>query len=259
MSEPSAHPTRGGIAVVTGAGSGIGQACAEQLADRGLTVIAVGRRAELLEELAGRTTPGDVVPVPADITTDLGRQAVHQAARDIDRPIAALIHAAGDDLVRAYADTSGDDLAHLLAVNLIAPFTLTQLLLAELNDGAGVVFVGSISAVRGRSRHAAYGASKAALIGLTTNLAVELAPRVRVNLVSPGATRTALLRQYVKTSNEGLSDTDRERLAIADAARLRLGRVAEPSEVAAVCVHLALDATAVTGIDVPVDVGYTAS
>ncbi len=91
--------------------------------------------------------------------------------------------------------------------------------------------------------NAAYGASKAALIGLTTNLAVELSPRLRVNLVSSGATRTALLRQYVKTSNEGLADTERERLAIADAARLRLGRVAEPAEGAAVCIHLALDAT----------------
>jgi len=247
------------VAIVTGAGSGIGAACAEQAAARSLTVIAVGRRADRLEDLAARATSGVVVPVPADITTDAGRGAVIAAARGAGQPVVALIHAAGDDLVRAYAETSSDDFAHLLAVNLVAPFMLTQLLLPHLGENAGIVFVGSISALRGRPRHAAYGASKAALIGLTTNLAVELAPRVRVNLVSPGATRTALLRQYVKASSEGLTDAEREHLAIADAARLRLGRVAEPAEVATVCIHLALDATAVTGIDVPVDVGYTAS
>jgi NAD(P)-dependent dehydrogenase (short-subunit alcohol dehydrogenase family) len=259
VSTPTDRSDATGVVVVTGAGSGIGAACAEQAAARGLTVVAVGRRAERLDDLAARTSPGVVVSVPADITTDAGRVAVLTAARDAGQPVVALIHAAGDDLVRAFDETSSEDLAHLLAVNLVAPFTLTQLLLRHLGDAAGVVFVGSISAVRGRARHAAYGASKAALIGLTTNLAVELAPRLRVNLVSPGATRTALLRQYVKSSSEGLTDTEREHLAIADGARLQLGRVAEPAEVATVCIHLALDATAVTGIDVPVDVGYTAS
>jgi 3-oxoacyl-[acyl-carrier protein] reductase len=252
-------PTPPGVVVVTGAGSGIGEACAEQAAQRGLTVIAVGRRAERLDALVARTTTGVVVPVPADITTEAGRDAISNVTRATGQSVAALVHAAGDDLVRTYAETTSDDLTHVLAVNLIAPFTLTQRMLPHLADGAGIVFVGSISAVRGRSRHAAYGASKAALIGLTTNLAVELAPRHRVNLVSPGATRTALLRHYVKASSEGLTDIEREHLAIADAARLRLGRVAEPAEVARVCIHLALDATAVTGIDVPVDVGYTAS
>jgi 3-oxoacyl-[acyl-carrier protein] reductase len=257
---PSSDPrTPAGIVVVTGAGSGIGEACAEQAAARARTVIAAGRRAERLDELARRVTAGHVVTVPADITTDDGRAAVVDAVRATASPVAAIVHAAGDDLVRAFADTTADELAHLLAVNAVAPFALTQLLQSHLADGAGIVFVGSISAVRGRARHAAYGASKAALIGLTTNLAVELAPRARVNLVSPGATRTALLRQYVRASNEGLTETEREHLAIADSARLQLGRVAEPAEVARVCIHLALDATAVTGIDVPVDVGYTAS
>jgi NAD(P)-dependent dehydrogenase (short-subunit alcohol dehydrogenase family) len=255
-----AETTPPGLVVVTGAGSGIGQACAEQVAGRGIDVVALGRRAERLQELAARCAgSARVEAVPADITTDAGRAAALAAVRAAGSPVTAVVHAAGDDLVRAFDATSPDELAHLLAVNLIAPFALTQQLLPHLADGAGIVFVGSISAVRGRDRHAAYGASKAALIGLTANLAVELAPRHRVNLVSPGATRTALLRQYVRASNEGLSDAEREHLAIADAARLRLGRVAEPAEVAAVCVHLALDATAVTGVDIPVDVGYTAS
>ncbi|MET0578100.1 MAG: SDR family oxidoreductase [Ilumatobacteraceae bacterium] len=124
-----------------------------------------------------------------------------------------------------------------------------------MGDGAGIVDVGSISATRGRARHSAYGTSKAALIGLTANLAVELGPGIRVNCVSPGATRTGMLRAYVRANARGLSDEDRARQLVADWARMPLGRVAEPAEVAAACVTLALDATAITGVDLAVDVG----
>ena len=94
---------------------------------------------------------------------------------------------------------------------------------------------------------------------MKSNLAIDLAPSVRVNCVSPGATRTGMLRAFVKESGRGLSDDDRSRQLIADMARMPLGRSAEPGEVAAVCVHLALDATAVTGVDLPVDVGDAAT
>jgi 3-oxoacyl-[acyl-carrier protein] reductase len=80
-----------------------------------------------------------------------------------------------------------------------------------------------------------------------------------VNCVSPGATRTGLLGAYVTASTHGLSDEQRHRVRIADASRMLLGRIAEPAEVAATIVHLALDATAVTGTEVAVDVGYAAS
>ena len=82
---------------------------------------------------------------------------------------------------------------------------------------------------------------------------------MRVNCVSPGATRTAMLEAYVTESTRDLSDEDKRRLRIADKSRIMLNRVAEPAEVAATIVHLALDATAVTGVDIAVDVGYKAS
>jgi 3-oxoacyl-[acyl-carrier protein] reductase len=247
--------------VVTGAGSGIGRSCAEVLAGRGFHVIGAGRTRATLDAVLGgiREAGGAGEAVVADCATSVGREALVAAVRATRRPIAAVVHAAGADLVAAFSATTADDLDRLLDLNVRAPFFLTQELLPLLSDGAGVVFVGSISAVRGRDRHAAYGASKAALIGLTANLAVELGPRVRVNCVSPGATRTGMLRAYVKDSARDQSDDERSRSRIADGARMPLGRVAEPSEVAAVCVHLAIDATAVTGVDIPVDVGYTAS
>lgn len=68
-----------------------------------------------------------------------------------------------------------------------------------------------------------------------------------------------MLRAHVRQKVAGLWDDERSRMLVADAARMPLGRVSEPAEVAGACVHLALDATAVTGLDLPVDVGYTAS
>lgn len=255
--DPSAAPA----VVVTGAGSGIGRSCAEILAGRGFHVIGAGRTVATLDEVVGaiREAGGDGATVVADCATADGREQLVAAVQATDRPLAAVVHAAGADLVAGFAGTTPADLDRLLDLNVRAPFFLTQQLLPLMSDGAGVVFVGSISARRGRDRHAAYGTSKAALIGLTANLAVELAPRVRVNCVSPGATRTGMLRAYVKDVARDLSADEQARMRVADGARMPLGRVAEPAEVAAVCVHLAIDATAVTGIDVPVDVGYMAS
>ena len=252
------HGTR--VAVVTGGGSGIGRGCVEQLARRGLHVVAVGRTQATLDEVSAAVVDegGAVAAVVADCSTSAGRDTVVAAVTGIGGPVVALIHAAGADLVAAFVDTTPEQFDFLVDINVRAPFFLTQLLVPHLADGAGVVFVGSISATRARPRHAAYATSKAALVGLTANLAVDLAPAVRVNCVSPGATRTGMLRAFVKASARGLEDDERERQLMADMARMPLGRVAEPGEVA-VCVHLALDATAVTGVDVPVDVGYAAT
>ncbi|MFV0306677.1 MAG: SDR family NAD(P)-dependent oxidoreductase [Desertimonas sp.] len=250
-----------GLAVVTGGGTGIGRAAVEILAGRGLRVLAVGRTAGTLDDAASAVAggPGEVTAVVADCASESGRGAVVEAVEAVGAPVRAVIHAAGADLVADFAATTPEQFDRLVDVNLRAPFFLTQGLVPHLADGAGVVFVGSVSALRARARHAAYAATKAALLGLTANLAVDLAPSVRVNCVSPGATRTGMLRAFVRESAAGLDDEQRRRQLDVDMARMPLGRVAEPAEVATVCVHLALDATAVTGVDVPVDVGYAAT
>lgn len=246
-------------AVVTGGGTGIGRATALLLARRGIGVIVSGRTAATLDATLGAIVGagGTGTTGVADVGTAEGVDAIADAVGGCT--LVALVHAAGRDIAQAFTETTRDDLAEMLATDVYAPFFVTQRLLPRLADGAGVVFVGSISARHGRDRHAGYGAAKAALIGLTANLAVELGPRVRVNCVSPGATRTAMLRDYVRASTSHLSDEQKAIVGVQDAARLVLGRVAEPAEVAATIVHLALDATSITGVDLPVDVGYSAS
>jgi NAD(P)-dependent dehydrogenase (short-subunit alcohol dehydrogenase family) len=243
------------LAVVTGAGSGIGRACAELLAQRGTKVVCVGRRpAPLADTLDALRGSGEAVP--ADVSTDDGVAAVAHAIGE--RQLDVLIHAAGRESVTPFATTTRAELDAVLATNLTGPFFLTQKLVPRFAEHASVVFVSSMSAESGRDRHAAYGASKAALIGLTKNLAVELAPSVRVNCICPGATVTPMLQEFLATYYGPNPSEELTQAMLADAKRLLLGRAAEPAEIATTAIHLALDATAMTGSAVTVDLGYTA-
>jgi NAD(P)-dependent dehydrogenase (short-subunit alcohol dehydrogenase family) len=248
-------PARESVAVVTGAGTGIGKATAGALAGRGLRVCCVGRRAEPLEETARAIGAGSYA-VPADVATEQGIGAI--AAAVGEAPIAALVHAAAIEGIIALASTDRVTFDRLVATNLGGPFFLTQALAPRLADGCGIVFVGSVSALHGRPRHAAYAATKAAMLGLTTSLAAELAPRVRVNCVAPGATNTPMMADAVTEYLASMEPAEAQKIGEAEMSRVLLGRVAAPAELAAAIVHLALDATYSTGSIMTVDGGYSA-
>lgn len=243
------------VAVVTGAGSGVGRATASVLAERGLSVCCVGRRREPLEETVGQLASRGWA-VAADVGTEAGVAAV--AAALAGSPVAALVHAAAIEGVWSLADTDRETFDRLVATNLAGPFFLTQAVVPHMAEGAGIVFVGSISALHGRDRHAAYSATKAALLGLTTSLAVELAPSVRVNCVAPGGVDTPMLAGAIAEYLEGMSPEEVERVGATEMSRVLLGRIGSPSEVASAIVHLALDATYSTGSIVTVDGGFSA-
>ncbi|MCA2229588.1 SDR family NAD(P)-dependent oxidoreductase [Nonomuraea aurantiaca] len=245
------------LAVVTGASSGIGAAVARHLTDRGLIVLGVARRAAELHKVGTDIQgSGSFEPVVADLTTEAGIAAV--AAAVAGRPVTALVHCAGIDHVREIATTTRAELDALWNINISAPILLTRTLLDVLADGAGVVFIGSTAATRGIDRHAAYGASKAALLGLTVNMAVDLAPRVRVNCVSPGGTRTPMTAGYLAAYRQGADPERVGRELAVESGRMLLGGLTEPKDVALTVGHVALDATAMTGTVIYIDGGFTA-
>jgi hypothetical protein len=169
------------VAVVTGAGSGIGRATALALGARDLDVVCAGRRPGPLQETAGQLGGGRGRAVAADIAAAEGVRAI--AAAVGGRSVMALVHAAAIEGIVSLADTTRPVFDRLVAVNLAGPFFLTQALRPMLADGSGIVFVSSVSALHGRPRHAAYAATKAALLGLSTQ------PRRRAGAARPGQLR----------------------------------------------------------------------
>jgi NAD(P)-dependent dehydrogenase (short-subunit alcohol dehydrogenase family) len=246
------------VIVVSGGGSGIGQAAALAFAREGGRVVvfessrAAARRFEdLIKEqgLEGHS-----------LTVDVGR------ARDVQRGVAAvtirfgaihvLVNNAGVEHAAPLHETAEEDWDRVLGVNLKGVFLLSrQVLPVMLRAGGGaVVNVGSISGLLGWPASAAYAASKGGVVQLTRQMAVDYGRQnIRVNCVCPGTTRTPL--------NERLfaSEADPGAAKAGLAARYPLGRFARPEEIAEAILFLASEeASFITGAVLPVDGGYSA-
>ncbi|HEV7471289.1 MAG TPA: SDR family NAD(P)-dependent oxidoreductase [Pseudonocardia sp.] len=178
-----------GIAVVTGASSGIGAAVAVRLAAEGARLVLVGRDPERLKTVAARTGGKAVV---ADLGTGAGIDAVCGAVAGTG--VALLVHAAGLGAAGPVDALDAGATAELLAVNLAAPIDLTRRLLPGLRETGGhLVFVASIAAL-GVANEAVYSATKAGLRGFADAVRIEV-PRVGVTTVLPGAVDTDFFRR----------------------------------------------------------------
>ena len=174
--------------LITGAGSGIGRALAQQADAHGHRVILVGRRPEPLAHTAD--TLRDALVLPADVTTSEGRAAIAAAVAQTGLDI--LIHNAGTVPSGALEGLTDPDITALLALNVAAPLALTRDLLGPLSASKGqVVMVGSVFGEIAFPYFAAYSASKFALRGMADALRRELAPRgIAVTHLAPRGTRT---------------------------------------------------------------------
>lgn len=240
-----------GIALVTGAGGGIGAACASGLAEAGWDVHLVGRNRDRL------------LPV-ADAVRDLGREAeVH--ACDVTDPVAVegliagldrldtLVNAAGGNVPQAFVEVQPDTLEELFSVNVNGTFFASQSAarkMIERGEGGVIVNVSSQMGHIGAANRTVYCATKHAIEGLTKALAVELAPHeIRVNSVAPTYVRTPMTEPFFED----------EAFLEASLAKIPLNRLGEPSDVAAAVSYLVSPgARMVTGTSLLIDGGYTA-
>jgi NAD(P)-dependent dehydrogenase (short-subunit alcohol dehydrogenase family) len=239
----------GQVALITGAGSGIGAAIARRFASEGASVVVTGRRPEPLAALAEET--GALV-VGGDVADEAHPPAAVGAAFERFGRLDVLVNNAG---------IGGDDWRRVLDVNLTGAHLFAKAALPHLAERRGsVVNVSSVGAfVAHAGGGAAYSASKAGLVMLTKSLALDYGPRgVRVNAVCPGWIRT----EMGDRSMDHLGDAHgigREQAYELVSRYLPLRRVGEPEEVAAACLFLASrEASFVTGTTLVVDGGTLA-
>lgn len=181
------------VALITGAGSGIGLAVARRFLDAGTAVVGVGRdpaKLAALEELGARCGQA-VATLAMDITRDEAPAAAVQLALQRFGRLDCLVNNAGIGAPKPVHETGDTELDHFLGLMLRAPFRLAREALTVMQPGASMVHVASTYALVGGLRGGAYSAAKAGLLGLSSHLACQYgAAGVRSNVVAPGVVPT---------------------------------------------------------------------
>jgi 7-alpha-hydroxysteroid dehydrogenase len=243
----------GQVAVVTGAGRGIGAASAVALAQAGADVTISARTTEQLDAVAGEVAAcgRKALVVPLDLSEpDAPTQLVEQTVAHFGK-LGVIINNVGGAMPRPFLNTKRHHLENAFQFNVSIAHEVTHAAVPHLlANGAGTVV--NISSVMGRVAgrgYLAYGTAKAALAHYTILAAQDLAPRIRVNAVAVGSVATSAL-DIVMTSEELRTKMEAATL---------LRRVGEPKDIAAAVLYLASPASAyVTGRIIPVDGGLQA-
>lgn len=241
----------GRVAVVTGSARGIGRAMVEAFLSEGARVVVNSRSAQASAEAAAQLGPG-AVGVEADVATPEGARTLVDSALESFGRLDIAVANAGINVVEDSELLAPADWQRVIDVNLSGAFYTAQAAgRVMLGQGAGcIISTASVTSFNAFPRRVAYAASKAAVVQMTKVLAVEWAPRVRVNAIAPGYVRTDLIEGL---RAEGKLDLE------AVAGRTPMRRLAEPAEIARAAVFLASDdAGYITGETLLVDGGWVA-
>lgn len=248
----------GRVAVITGGAQGIGRAIAAAFQQHGAKVCIVDcdrAAAEATGEELSSVNPSNPV---AYLIADLEKHAdIRNVSSEISHRygrVDVLVNNAGIEIERTFEETTPEVWERILAINLRAPFLLTQALLPCFPpEGGAVINVSSIHATHAFPGSMSYAVSKAGLVALTRNLALELAGRrIRVNALCPGYIDTRLWHEYLRNAPNGAA------LAEVTSQLHPLGRRGVPDDVAEAALFLATSASSfVTGTQIVVDGGLT--
>ena len=249
----------GKVAVVTGAGSGIGRAAAALFAAEGAAVALVDLAAPAAKEAVADISGagGRAMAVGADVSEpEQVDTAFTQILNEFGR-VDVLYNNAGVNSSGSVVDATEDDWDHCFAVNAKGTFLCSRVAARSMvqTGGGSIVNQGSVAAVVGVANFASYCASKGAVVALTRSMSVDLAPRgIRVNVICPGTVYTPLMEPMLRARGDG----DLEAGLALTTAKYPIGRLGTPDEIAAVALFLACDDSSfLTGSVVTADGGMT--
>jgi 3-oxoacyl-[acyl-carrier protein] reductase len=225
----------GQIAVVTGAGRGIGEGIAHVLAGAGASVVCAARREREIEavakEIVGRN--GRAIAVATDVTDDAALERLaDRTIREFGRLDVWVNNAGGSPLQAPLAELPREEWDATLALNLTAIFAATRIAARHMAPGGRIINISSIGAEMVIPGSGHYSAAKAGTNMLTRAFAQELGPRIRVNCIMPGAVPTEIMMKAMKLESKDLPRLDK-------ALRLPAGRLGTPRDLGAAVLYLA--------------------
>jgi NAD(P)-dependent dehydrogenase (short-subunit alcohol dehydrogenase family) len=248
---------QGKVAIVTGAASGIGRATAELFAEEGSKVVVADVDAKGGDETAaniqknGRTA----IFIHADISKEADAKKISDEAVKAFGRLDILVNSAAVFVLKGFAATV-EEWQQSLGVNIIGTTLVTKYAVEHIKkQGGAIVILGSISSFVAQPDFFAYSATKAALVQITRNMAMDLGPfGVRVNSVCPGTILTPITQRHIDKVGISFEEFNKE-----EGMKTFLGRIGRPREVAHAVLFLASDdASYITGASLMVDGGYSA-
>ena len=240
------------VAVVTGAGRGIGEGIATTLADAGAAVVCAARRVDEIEQVAAgiRARGGRAIAVATDVTDRAAVEALAAAAVSEFGHLDIWVNNAGGSPIQTpLTELDADEWEATLRLNLTAVWVCTNTAAKHMRDGGRVVNISSRAAVMTVPGSGHYAAAKAGVNSLTVTFAKELGPRIRVNCIMPGAVPTEIMMTAMRLEDTDLPNLERR-------LRLPMRRLGTPADLGAAALYFASPASSwVTGQVLAVDGG----
>ena len=236
--------------LITGASRGIGAAIAQEFAKAGYNIVINYLNSQECEEILKRTIlekyDVDVLTVKVDVSDEGQVKEMVKEVIDTFGSVDILVNNAGISIDTLVEDKKIEDFERILKVNLVGPFICARECAKVMKDGSSIINISSENAIdKYYPCGLDYDASKAGLLSLTKNLAVEYSPRIRVNAIAPGWVNTEMNKNLDKEYIEE------------ECKKILLDRFAEPKEIASVAVFLASDkASYINGSIIRVDGGH---
>ncbi len=248
----------GKVALITGGGTGIGTAITKRFVSEGAKVCISGRRKKLLDKVAESLPSGTIVTFAGDTSKEDDAEQMIATTVSFGGKIDVLVNNAAISDSTPIADLDPEVWRKVMAVNVTGPFLLMRAAIPHMieNGGGSIINIASVGGMRCLHVMPAYCTSKAALIMLTQQAALDYGPqKIRCNAVCPGGIKTAMVAKEFGQFGDMLG-IDRERFFEMITSELPLKRFGEPHEITGICTYLASDESSfTTGSAILVDAG----